>query len=837
VLLATGLFLAPARCIGAEPPPGRPAGELRIGHVDIVHFSHTDYGFTDHPAVCRELQRRYLDIALDAALATRERPPEGRFAWTAETTVAVADWWESASPARRDDFLAMVRAGQLEVTALPLNQTPTLSRRQWQQMLHWLPDDLWREFRPCAAVQNDVNGTPRAGAAAMLDRGVKYLFSGINEDSGGAPLRRPSAFWWKLPDGRKMFVWLGYSYPTGFYFFEPASWRRGPVPQASDTRYRPARPGDFLRSDDDSVRRAHGHLVGRLRAMEAEGYAYPSLVISITNEWRMDNDPPFPALADFVAAWNRLGLKPTVRLTTVSQALKRLEGEIGDRIPAYEGEWTDWWANGAASGPREVAASRWAKRLAAAAESPLWGEPHASARRAIEAIYRDLCLFDEHTWGNSDSVAVPYSLETLGQFNEKARLAYRPLAMSRWLLAQRVRTRLTKEPDGFYVANTAKLPFSGWIAMPATCLRDGYRSLADATTRAKLKIHYESGCRPFTRPAGPEELTPENTAATFPDNCPGQTARFWLESLAPAAIVRFLPGKEDVAEQPAGEAAPPKVEVDAQGWPATATWEAMKRPLFTAGMGDFQSVSLPGFAPRWIARDIWTTGDESGRAKLRAERLVTTAATSEAVVAVENPHTLVYRQRLSHPRLRWATRELELWRREPRARLTVRFYRQPSEDPEAFFVRFPLGCEGAKPRTSCGGMPFVPFEDQIPGVCRDHFAVDSWVRYAAADGAWVWATRDAPLVAFDEPQVLARRRDPPARLDRVLAMVYNNFWYTNFVADVPGVMEFQFDLAWRPELDDAGAEQWSEVVQSDPPLLIQPALTDDPFFPARLWRP
>ena len=33
-----------------------------------------------------------------------------------------------------------------------------------------------------------------------------------------------------------------------------------------------------------------------------------------------------------------------------------------------------------------------------------------------EEIYRDLCLFDEHTWGSADSVGQPGSLETWGQY-------------------------------------------------------------------------------------------------------------------------------------------------------------------------------------------------------------------------------------------------------------------------------------------------------------------------------------------------------------------------------------------------------------------------------------
>ena len=40
-------------------------------------------------------------------------------------------------------------------------------------------------------------------------------------------------------------------------------------------------------------------------------------------------------------------------------------------------------------------------------------------------------------------------------------------------------------------------------------------------------------------------------------------------------------------------------------------------------------------------------------------------------------------------------------------------------------------------------------------------------------------------------------KSPPDDVHLLRAMVFNNFWYTNFVADSNGVMEFQFDLAWR----------------------------------------
>ena len=464
-------------CLWAADAEAGPRSDAKPGirHIDLIHFSHTDVGFTDHPDVCREMQKRYLDIAIDAVLATRDKPPEARFCWTAEATLSVNDWWQSASAERREDFLKAVDSGQLCVSALAMNNMPLLSREEWHKMVHWLPEDLWRRVRPEVALQDDVNGFPRAGAMELLDRGIHRLFTGINEDNGGAPFKRPSAFWWKMPDGRRLFVYLSFAYSAGHSFFDPVEWRRGPVPQAGDTRYRPPRAGDFLGSDEASVRKAHGHLLERIRGLEAHGYRYPVLLLSTTNQWRIDNDPPFPPLAEFVAAWNRLKLEPTLRLTTAAVAMKRLEDEIGGQIPEYQGEWTDWWANGAASAPREVAASRVAKRLLQAADSPLWGPWTDGGRRIVDQSLRDLCLFDEHTWGGSDSVAMPYSLDTQGQFNRKASLAYRPMAFAEWLLGQRVRSRLATEGEGVYVANSSPLAWSGWVRMPRFALRDEFQ--------------------------------------------------------------------------------------------------------------------------------------------------------------------------------------------------------------------------------------------------------------------------------------------------------------------------------------------------------------------------
>ena len=792
--------------------------EGAIRHIDLIHLSHTDFGFTDHPSVVREMQIRYLDIALDA--------PDG-LRWTAETTDPVADWWARAPAGRREAFLRAVQSGKIEVAALPLNNTPFLSRAEWFHMLHWLPEDLWNQVKPRAAVQNDVNGFPRAGALALLDRGIRYLWTGINNDSGGAPFERPSGFWWKMPDGRRLLVWLSLSYPAGYDLFEAAEWRRGPVPPAADTRYRPPREGDFLRAGEASVRAAHRRCLERLRRFEAAGYPYETVALSITNQWRIDNDPPLPLLADFVAAWNRLGLQPSLRLTTVSVAMERLEKEIGGRLPTYTGEWTDWWANGTGSAPREVAASRAAKRFLAAALSNVWGEPSESALRTAAGLYKQLCLFDEHTWGSANSVALPDSLDSQGQFNEKARLAYRPMALAEWLLSQRVRTRLSNEPEGLYVVNTTRYPVSDWIEFPITAFREKYQSVEGAGP-----IEFLRGMQPWTRPRGPEDLTRENLAATFPDNVPDQVARFWVDHLTG---IRRLRLSAAAAAQPATENRV-TLRTGRDAWPVSAQWQGMPLPLFLPGMGDLLSVRVSGFAPRWIIKDIWGARSAAERDRLRMEKLIETPAAPEGnAETVETPYTMVYTQALRHPALRWATRRLEVWKTEPRARLTFRFDRASSDNPEIYFIAFPLPAEGTLPRASAGGQPFIPFEDQLPGTCRDYFAIDGWVDYPTPNGHWLWVSRDAPLVTFGDPAVLARRTQAPPGAHRIMAMVFNNFWYTNFVGNSHGVMEYQFDLIWRKAIEDAGG--LAESLVTRPVVLINPALRENPVILRDLFRP
>ena len=756
---------------------------LSILHVDIVHHTHTDVGYTELPAVVRGLQKRYLDVAVDTCHS------DPGFRWTVESLLGLDDWWRASSPARRLQLTALVQAGRMDVMGLPFNQTPFLNARQWRQMMSWIPGAVWRSMNIRAAMQNDVNGFPRAGAMALLDHGIHRFLMGLNPDSGGPPFRRPSAFWWKMPDGRRLFVWLGEHYGSVMAYLKAA------------------RQGDRMLTDEPSVRAAHGDFVKRLAAIQSEGYGHQRLILTFTNPLAYDNGGPVPSLAPFIGAWNRLQLQPSLRLATATQAVTDIEKAIADHIPEMQGEWTDWWANGDASAPREVAASRRAKRSLAAAAAPVFGPLPPQAQPAVASILKDLCLFDEHTWGAASSVSAPYSLPTLGQFVEKSDLAYRPMGMSGVLLSRRLHARVDPLAEGLYVVNPAPAEVSDWATIGANGLDAQSRSLVDVESGQRVELRREGGA-----------------------------FRFWLDRL-PANSVRAYRAERaetSVAAAPVPEEKP-ELKLDALGWPLSAAWPGMKRPLFDGGLGDFLSVGVVPPAGRTTIARLHANPDAENREAIRRTAFREAAAAYAAANVQPTPHTLVYQQEILHDRLAQATRRLELWRREPRARLTVRFDRLSSLAPEVFFLSFALPEGSPMPVFSCGGVPFTPYRDQLPGSCRDYFAIDGWAHYPTNEGHWLWVTRDAPLVSVGSPHVVELHQKEPARTHRILAMVFDNSWHTNFVADSHGTMEFEFDLIWKPSI--ANPADLADALAAEPMVLVNPAVREPPAIVNRLYRP
>ena len=800
---------------------GGPEAPAKIQQLDLLHLSHTDFGYTDQPAIARELHKRFLDIALDACLATAKDPDHSRFHWTAESMIIVDDWWRASSPARRAQFLDAIRGGQLDVNALACNNSPFMNADQWSLMTGWVDTDLWRKLGPRVGMQDDANGFPRAGAMRLLDRGITRFLMGLNTDSGGSPFPRPTAFWWKMPDGRRLFVYLSEHYGAGLGYFAE-NWRSMPSPRAADGMFRAPRPGEILAADEASVRKAHSRCLAKLREIEAGGYPYSTLLISMTNQWRYDNDPPFPAVTRFVAAWNRLGLEPRLRLATAGSAIEEMEKIAGASAPEHQGEWTDFWANGTMSAPREVTASRLAKRCIQAAKSPVWGPMTPGAAKVADGMLRDLVLFDEHTWGSSDSISMPWTLDTQAQFAAKAMLAYGPMSRGELLVAERMHALLDGRPEGLYVTNPTQLTrnaFSGWVRFATVAFGRQFESLEDPASGALLPVDWEAVPAKLAESYAPIDPAMQAQARSV--------GRVWIEGLQGGKTLHLIASDR---KTPTPAPAPAVAS-----WPEHRTWPGMKQPLFEAGLGDF--IVVKANARREVVARLAGGGySPAEHEQQRQQILVESKALPEGDATVKQwAGVTEYAQRLSHPRLKYAVRELTMWEHEPRIRLKMRIYRLESEEPESFYINFVMPAGGVLPLVSNGGVPFVPFEDQLGACCRDYIAIDGWARFRQEGGDWLWVTRDAPLITIGGPNTLARMTGRPQQPNRLLAMIFNNHWHTNFVANSNGAMEFQFDLVWRERIDDPAG--LAETLVLEPPAIVNPAAAEDPNVLRHLYVP
>lgn len=766
-LLLAILILFPTLGSGA-PAKTTSRDTLNFNRIDIVHVTHTDYGYTDHPTIALDLHKRYLDIALDLALESRHEKPGNRFTWTAEALDPFYLWWQEAPAKRRKEMLSMIESGQIGVNAMPFHIHPFVAGELWEEMTNWMPDELYKKFKIEAGMQHDVNGFPRSAAIRLLNKDIRHIWTGINGHWGGSPFKLPTAFWWKMPDNRKMLVWAGFPYWEGYTFFAEKAWRADQRP-AYDTEFSWPRDGDVLCADEKSVREAHAQCLKRLKDLRSQGYEYPFVALSFTNQWRMDNDGPLAQLVPFVKKWNELGLKPALRMTTAAQALKDMEGEIGGSIATYEGEWQDWWSFGLAASPPELQAARHSMQLLKAVQSPLWGELPAGAKAEVKEISRMLCRYYEHTFASNETSSKPFSLFNLGQMNEKNTFAFRPLERSKWLLGQLTRSRFTDMEEGLYVANTGLTPYTGWVDLDVVGFRGAnFLSVLDPETNTRLPLRKE-----------------------------GITASFWVDNLAAASFKRFV--LDTMRVEPAVKLGTTRLNYtrDENNWVGEARWTGMSEPLFSDGLADFLVLGIDDM-------NRWAMGEyihmEAGARKEKIDGITHETWAKPGMARIdETDQTIVITQEMEHPRLKRLSRRVELYKNTPRAKVRVEFDRISSLEPEVFYARFPFPKTSTSPLLTNGGVPYVPYSDNLPNSCKDFFVTDGWVKYTDPDGMRVWSSTDVPLINFGGHHFCTHMQEAPEKINELYGMLYNNVWVVNFQVNYPGEMVFEFEIFFDSE--------------------------------------
>ena len=218
----------------------------------------------------------------------------------------------------------------------------------------------------------DVPGYTWGIVPALAHNGVKYFSVGPN---GGDRIGHTSAawgdkpFWWVGPNGQdKILVWMT---GTGYY----------------------------------QVFQSPERLLDYLGSLEKKEYPYDYVQV---RHCLGDNGAPDVNFPDRVKQWNDTYAYPKLVIATTDDMFQDFEQRYGDQLPTAQGDFTPYWEDGAASSARETALNRAsAERLVQAETLFALLNPRAYPADDFYQAWRNVLLYDEHTWGAHNSISQP----------------------------------------------------------------------------------------------------------------------------------------------------------------------------------------------------------------------------------------------------------------------------------------------------------------------------------------------------------------------------------------------------------------------------------------------
>ncbi|WP_033424316.1 glycoside hydrolase family 38 C-terminal domain-containing protein [Actinomadura flavalba] len=793
-----------AGLVGAAPVDVTPQ---RKWTVFVVHHSHLDIGYTDPQATVLRHHLDYLDAAVRLSRETADWPDDARFRWSVESSLPALRWLATRPADAVAEFAASARAGQIEVTAFPMQlHTEACSDEElYRQLRHVAGLRERHGIDVRSAMHTDIPGAVVGVVDALSAAGVRYLSAAHNWAgrsvpyvTGGDRLARP--FRWRAPSGRELLVWFTDT-PHGMAYMEGNTvglvdgydLTEDLLPRylraLSDSPY-PYGPGTF------GWYAAPGQ-VGAAKAPDA----LDAVHLRVQGA-HADNAGPSLLPASIARRWNETWAYPRVRTATNSDFFEHVEREHGDRLDTHEGDWTDWWADGLGSGARPLGYVRRAQSLLRTAETlhafadARSGETTGAAD-AIDAAYDDAAMFDEHTWGAANPWEDAEEAGDSGglQWGHKSAFAYRAHDAAHEL----VNTAAYRFGATFAAGEGA--PASFVVVNPGTAARtDVVRAflprdvvavdvpvrLVDARTGEDI-AHHEVEVDPAEWPTRPIGRHLSAVLADVPGH--GHVRVDVVRADAPAPVPAELDGT--VVENEFY-----RVEYDTRrGHIASVFDKRAGRELVAAdaagGFGQYvydRYATAPHFnhlSGHVLVHDTALLGD-------RAIGGAATVVTAERTPVGER---LVVEQHAKG--VDWIRTTIELYAGVPRLDLTHRIAKQPTPAKEAVFFAFPFAVPDAPAAWELTGGVGGTAVPSVPGSAEHMRPIRHWVAFEDPALTVAWATLEAPLVQFGSIH-MPYAPFPPTLGEEpgtLYSWALNNIWDTNFPSQQQGETTFRYAVA------------------------------------------
>ncbi|HOZ46460.1 MAG TPA: polysaccharide lyase family protein [Candidatus Hydrogenedentes bacterium] len=758
-------FRTPAGLVAEQTLALRPARKLEIY---LLPHSHVDIGYTHLQTEVERDHWGFIERGIAAAQETGRLSPGARFKWNVEVLWAVDSYLQQASPAQRSAFAGAVTRGQIGLDAFYCHELAGLCRQEELMRLlacaRRLSKDLGVPIE--SAMVTDCAGLTWGAVPVLAQSGVKYLSLGPNAGHRTGFTRdawdnRP--FWWTSPCGRyKVLCWQ------------------------TDSAYQPS----F--SDEDE-------LGAFLDAFDRRVAAYPYDILYY-RYCKGDNRGPDEGLSAFVEEWNTRFAYPRLIIATTAEVFRDFEQRYGEAIPSASGDFSPYWEDGAASSARETALNRAAAERLVQAEV-LWSmrSPAAFPEGEFDEAWRDVVLYDEHTWGARSYVGArgaypPGSAEYDAQWRIKQGFSLDADATSRNLLARALdRCGSSSDPIAAVdVINTSSWPRSGLVTLPkewglrGEAVRDG----AGHPLRAQRLASGELAVMVSDVPAfGAARLTfhegaPHCSGAARAEGTVLDNGLVRVSMDESTGVIRHLRWEDQGVDL---------VDPEASGINSYHYVEGFD-PAHAASNGSV-SMTVKDAGP--VVASLTVESDAPGCHRLVREVRIIDGSSCVDVVNLVDKKAL------------------------PLADLLKA---QPQK--EGYHFGFAFNVPDGVMRVDMPWSVVRPEADQLPGSCKNWLSVQRWVDVSNQTFGVTWATVDAPIVEVGA--ISAQPADPFAKeiwrkhlapTQSLYSYVMNNYWTTNYQHDQEGLETFRYALAPHGRFDAAAATRFG-TERSQPLLAV-----------------
>ena len=694
--------------------------------VYLLPYSHNDIGYSDLQERVREKQWRNIEDALALIDRTRDYPPEARFRWNVEVLWPVESWLAQASPADRARFVAAVRSGSIGLNAFEAGVLSGLATAP--EMTHFF--DYARRLRRedslpiTTALISDIPGQSWGIVTALAQSGIhRFAIAPNNGDRIG----------WVLADwGDRPFYWVSQSRRDTVL-----TWVAG----ASYSLFHEARIRLF----------GEKRLFSLMQRLDDAGYPYVPVQLPYTVDG--DNGPTDPDLPDYVREWNGRYASPRLVIATHAQLFGALESGAAGRIPVVAGDFTGYWEDGAASTARETALARAASsRLVQAGALCAMRGGGACAPAEDLAAWRDVVLWDEHTWGAAASIETPDAPEVVAQWRYKQAFALGADSLSRDLLAHGLALRGEVGMGAFDVYNTTSWARTDLVLVPAAVSHGGDR-VVDAAGRRVASQRLTTG-----------EL------AVLVKALPPFAARRYRIRPGRAALGGDAHASGEVVGN--GRLA---VRVD----PVSGALASVR--LLPRGTELVDATRRPG-----LAAYLYVAGRDSSAAA---------GPTAVAVrVGERGPLVASLVVAAGAPGARALTREVRVVSGLDRVDVTVVIDKTRVRTPEGVHLAFPLRLPGGQLRFDVASSVVRPDSDQLRGAAKNFVEAQGWVDVSNDSLGATVAVPDAPLVEIGGINAESPWMRAVPRSQTFYSYVMNNYWHTNYKADQEGPVTFRYSI-------------------------------------------